>query len=404
MKKSLILTLILGLVVIMAVPASAFRIEGAKDTKFYFGALILTDIGAWSRDSDVFKTQLPGETDRTEMILNMPRHSRIRGVIESGSVGAYWEVRLGASQQGTFAAPGTYTGNGGAYATEGAKLYGYYKFGNCTFLAGKTDGHIYSVTAYQNLGFNNNNHLAGFGWGTIYDARVAQIRFSQDISKTFGYDITLAEPFYYTDNGGTTVSAAYPLRNSQAGFPLTAAKLRMNFGAVSLMPAGFVQYVKWNDLRIPGNDNPDDNMTSWGVVLPVVVKAGAFTGTFQGTYGQNLNGPLTLQSVYHRYQRVNGSIKDTTGWNGFADLAFTAGAVTPHFYIGYDRAENDDAYVGDKYNARMMYGVGVNWKITDNFYVVPEFTWYDYGKNPRVANNPNLGTEWLGGVQFQFVF
>jgi hypothetical protein len=403
MKKSLIFALVLGLAVMVAVPASAFRIEGAKDTKFYFGALAYTDLGVWNRDEDALRTNLPGQTERTEMILTVPRHSRVRGVIESGSVGAYWEIRLGANQQA--AASGVafqQGGSGGAYIPEGAKLYGYYKFGNCTLLAGKTDGHIFSVVAYQNLGFDNNNHIAGFGWGSIYDNRSAQVRFSQDISKTFGYDISLVQTAYYNDNGtGIVPATTVGARSSFMTWPLTALKLRMNFGAVSLMPAGWVQYVKWNDL--PGN--ADDNMTSWGAVLPVVVKAGAFTGTFQAAYGINMGGILALQSGFHNYQRVNGSVKNTTGYNGFADFAFTAGAVTPHFYIGYDRAENSDKWkVGDDYNDRVMYGVGVNWKITDNFYIVPEFTYYDYGKRPGTVQNQDLGSEWLGGVQFQFVF
>ena len=406
MKKTLMFALVLALAVAFAVPAFAFRIEGAKDTKFYFGALVYTDLGVWSRDADNFKTNFPGQTDRTELVLTIPRHSRIRGVIESGAVGAYWELRLGANKQNAAAGSAEYLGNGGAYRTEGAKLYGYYKFGNCTFLAGKTDGHIYSTGAYQNFGFDNNNHIAGFGWGVIYDTRSAQVRFSQDISKTFGYDISLVQPDYYVDNGtGQVAITATGARNSLGTFPLAAAKVRMNFGAVSLMPAAWLQYVKWNDLpAVPGKQNPDDNLTSWGGVLPVIVKAGAFTGTFQMAYGLNMQGVLALQSAFHSYQRVNGSIKNTTGWNGYFDLAFTAGAVTPHFYMGYDRAQNDDAYFGDKYNDRMMYGVGVNWKVTDNFYVVPEFTYYDYGKNVRLPNTPELGAEWLGGVQFQFVF
>ena len=134
---------------------------------------------------------------------------------------------------------------------------------------------------------------------------------------------------------------------SYATFPLLAAKLRMNFGAVSLMPAGYVQYVKWDNLpRALNNTTPDDNMTSWAAVLPVVVKAGAFTGTIQGAYGQNMGsrfnnaqGVLDKQSIYHGYGRTpNGAIKNTTGWNAFMDLAFTAGPVTPHFYVGYDKA------------------------------------------------------------------
>jgi hypothetical protein len=266
------------------------------------------------------------------------------------------------------------------------------------------------VTAYQNLGFDNNNHIAGFGWGAIYDQRNAQVRFSQDISKAFGYDISLVQPQYYQDNGLLGTVGA---KQSLGTFPLTALKLRMNFGIVSLMPAGYVQYVKWNDLpATPLATNPDDNMTSWAAVLPIVVKAGAFTGTFQGMYGQNtgsalsaVGGPLALQSTYHGYRRsLNGNIKNTQTLSGFADFAFAAGPVTPHLYVGYDKAQNDDIYVGDKYNVRMMYGVGINWKIADSFYIVPEFTYYDYGKSPLVPGNPDLGKEWLTGVQFQFVF
>jgi len=146
--------------------------------------------------------------------------------------------------------------------------------------------------------------------------------------------------------------------------------------------------------------------------LPVVVKAGAFTGTFQAMYGQNtgsaqstVGGPLWAQSVYWGYRRsANGNIKNATGWNGFADFAFTAGAVTPHLYLGFDYAENDLFVGSDKNNMRSMYGVGINWKLADSFYIVPEFTYYDYGKDPTKVNNPELGKEWLAGVQFQFVF
>ena len=53
MKKTLLFSLVLGLAVTFAVPAFAFKIEGAKDTNFYFGGLILTDIGAWNRSKEL---------------------------------------------------------------------------------------------------------------------------------------------------------------------------------------------------------------------------------------------------------------------------------------------------------------------------------------------------------------
>lgn len=382
MKKTLIFALVLGLAVMFAVPAFAFKIEGAKDTNFYFGALMLTDTGARNLSKELYD----GKSDQTEFFMNIPNHSRVRGSMEVGHVGGYFELRLGGDQQTT-----STRYSGGAQEVESAKLYGWYKFGNCTLLVGKTDGHVYSVAAGgQNLGLAY-GHVAGFGWGSVYDQRNAQVRFSQDISKAFGYDISLVQPMYYTDTN----------QRSFATIPMVAAKLRMNFGVVSLMPAGYYQYVKWNNLP----NGFDDNMTSWFTVLPVVVKAGAFTGTFQVGYGANIASPLALESGFQQYQRVNGKVKDTTGLNGFVDLAFNAGSVIPHLYVGYDKAENSDAYyVGDNYNTRMMYGASINWKVADSFYIVPEFTYYDYGKNPKVAGNPDIGKEWLTGVQFQFVF
>jgi len=415
MKKLLILALVLGLAVMLALPAFAFKIESAKDNTFYFGGLLMTDFGAWNRSKELFN----GKSDNTQMILNIPNNSRIRGLLEVGNVGGYWELRLGGNQQNAQGVSGNFSSTGGYYFVESGKLYGYYKFGNCTLLAGKTDGHVYSVLPYQNLGNDENRHSGGQGWGGVYDQRVTQVRFSQDVSKSFGYDISLVQPMYYFDSGTGSATGA-PAANGTAGavqsyatFPMVAAKLRMNFGAVSLMPAGYIQYVKWDNLAPALNkQTPDDNMTSWAAVLPVVVKAGAFTGTFQGAYGQNMGsrfntaqGVLDKQSVYHGYGRTpNGAVKNTTGYNAFADLAFTSGAVTPHFYVGWDKATNDDVYVGDKYNQRWMYGVGVNWKIAESFYLIPEFTYYNWGNNPTAAKNPSLGTEWLGGVQFQFVF
>ena len=41
MKKTLLFALVLGLAVMFAVPAFAFKIESGKDTTFYFGALSL---------------------------------------------------------------------------------------------------------------------------------------------------------------------------------------------------------------------------------------------------------------------------------------------------------------------------------------------------------------------------
>jgi hypothetical protein len=395
MKKSLILTLILGLVVIMAVPASAFRIDGAKDMKLYIGGMALTDIGWWHMDKVVANRTGHGEftTDYNSMVLTVPRHSRFRTLVQSGNVGAYWELGMGRDlvagheEQDNNILAGQRTNY-----IETRKIYGYYTFGNCTLMAGKNDGSFWTAVPAQNFGFENNNHVIGLGWGAVYDDRAAQVRFSQDVSKMFSYQIALVQPSV------VDVTVAGVNYDSVAKWPRIDAMVTLNFGAVSLLPAVSYQQLVWDQ----SPTQFDDRFDSFLAQLPVKVKAGAFSFVGQIGYGQNLLFPL--QSAYWRPARIGGSVKNTTGWFGLADVGFTAGAVTPHFFIGYDAPENSDAYVGDKKNQRLMYGVSANWKLTDNFFILPEFAWYDYGKNPAVQGNPDLGSEWLGGVQFQFVF
>ncbi len=382
MKKLGLIALVIGLVTALAMPVLAFSIDGAKGQKMYIGGLIQTDFGYWNRDKN-----LTGVDDQTQFITSVINSSRVRGSFEVGSVGGYWELGNGGEVTGA-----TGVGVGTTNYIETRKLYGWYKFGNCEILAGKNDAYLFSLVAAPVMGLNNNLHVVGFGWGSIYDTRNPQVRFTQNISKQFGYAVTLLQPNTFVDQ----------TRTSYATLPAVAVKLMMNFGAISLFPAGLYQQIKWD--KMPSGY--DDNMTTWYAVLPVKVSVAGFTATAQVGYGQNLNGALGLQSAFHTYLRDStGKVKNTTGLNGFIDLAYAFGPATPHLFFGYDKAENSDIWkTGDNNVVRNMYGVSVNYKVADSFFLVPEFTMYDYGKKPNDANKTDLGKEWLGGVAFLFVF
>ncbi len=392
MKKLGLFIGVMGLVIALAIPALAFTIDGAKGEKMYIGGQFLTDVLYWNRSKELTGTG----TDQTQFIMNVPTNSKLRGSLEIGNVGGYWELGMGGSEAGT-------SGTSGAAATNNAvetrKLYGWYKFGNCEIRAGKDDGYSVTFTPAQYLGNNDGRHIAGYGWGSLYDYRDPQVRFTQNISKEFGYMITLLQPTVFTDN----------TRVSYNAIPRVAVKVMMNFGMVSLYPTVNYQNAKWDNLgAIPAlaGKSPDDNVTSWVGILPVRVTAGPFTGTVQFAYGQNLGTFYDYESTYQAYFRnANGQIKNTTGMNGFIDLAYAAGPVTPHLYFGYDNAKNSDAYtVGDDNNTRMMYGISAPIKIADGFFISPEFDYYDYGKRPGDPSKTDLGKEWIGGVQFQFIF
>jgi hypothetical protein len=382
MKKLGLFALVMGLIIAFAMPSLAFTIDGAKGQKMYIGGIFLTDTGYWTRSKEMTGT---GE-DQTQFFMTVPNHSRIRGSLQVGNVGGYWELGNGGSVLGA-----TGSGAGTNNLIETRQLYGYYNFGNCQILAGKKDGYLFSLVPNQVLGVLNDYHVYGFGWGSTYDIRNPQIQFSQNISKQFGYKITLLNPAVYVDQ----------TRTSYSSIPQIAAKVSLNFGMVSMFPAATYNTVKWD--KMPSGY--DDSLTSWYALLPVRVQAGAFVGQFQIGYGQNKASLLTLNSSFQQYQRVNGAIKNTTGIDGFIDLAYAVGAATPHIYFGYDNAKNSDAWkTGDDNNTRMMYGASVSYKVADGFYLVPELTFYDYGKIPNTAAKTDIGKEWLGGVQFQFIF
>jgi hypothetical protein len=396
-RKLGILALVLGLAIAFAMPAFAYTQEDGKGNKFMLGGTFATDFGVWNRSKE--RTGLSG--DNTQLMLNVPTDSVIRGFVETGNAGGFFEMGLGTANG---AATGVSAGN-----FDVRKMYGYYKFGNNEFLAGKTDGWIFSIVPQARLG---NNLLTKwlYGFGSFFDGRYAQVRYTQEVSKQIRYAISLVanqsvnETF--TAPGATTATT----RGSYAQIPIIAAKVTMNFGIVSLFPAAAWSQFKWDSLP----SGWDDNVTAYYAVLPVKVVAGPFTGLIQMGYGQNIGNMLNPGSAttgggntsyWQVYQRVGTSVKNTTAVNGFIDLAWTFGPVTPHVYFGFDNADNNDAWrTGDSNNRRYSYGGSINYIVAPGFMISPELTYFDSGKRPNTVGSPDLGKDWMAGVQFVFAF
>jgi hypothetical protein len=111
------------------------------------------------------------------------------------------------------------------------------------------------------------------------------------------------------------------------------------------------------------------------------------------------------RSFYGYFWDTSGRINDTTGKHGIADFGRTFGQATPHIYLGYENAKNNNDWkVGDEDITRMMYGVSIDYKVSDAFYVIPVFTYYDWGKQSEVASKSGINKEWISGLQFRFIF
>lgn len=119
------------------------------------------------------------------------------------------------------------------------------------------------------------------------------------------------------------------------------------------------------------------------------------------------DGLFTIQrSFYGYFWDTSGRISDTTVKNGLAGLAHNFGPATSHIYLGHENAKNNNDWkVRDDDVTLMMYGVSIDYKVTDAFYVIPVFTYYyDWSKQPEVASKPGINKEWIGGLQFRFIF
>jgi hypothetical protein len=418
MKKFKLIVLGFGLMMALVLPARSFTIEDAKEGKMYIGGWFTTDMGWQYRDKDFMKFSTGINTDNTNFFLNVPVHSALHGSFEVGQVGGFWEFGMGGQTPNASGSSGLLFPqfNTNAYV-ETRKLFGYYKFGNFEIRVGKDDRYCVHEWVPQFLGGMENLHWFGYGWGAVYDTRDPQIRFTHNVNKQFGYMITLLQAVVLTPNPAV---AGTPTQASYSPLPRLAVKGMLDFGWIRLYPAFQIQNAQWDNLQsLPSYAglSPDDNVTSWLGILPIVVRAGAFTGKIQAGYGQNAGvfyGGFA-SPAHFIYRDPAGRIKNTTDIFGFVSLGYNIGPAYPSIYLGYDNAMNSDEWkVGNNYSTRLMYGASVFVNVVKSltpsvwpgysFGIAPEIDFYDYGSVPGVSGSPTRGKEAIFGVQFMFWF
>ncbi|MBI4799312.1 MAG: hypothetical protein HY794_11405 [Desulfarculus sp.] len=246
-------------------------------------------------------------------------------------------------------------------------------------------------------------------WGYIYGSRTPQAGFQWE-SGMFGFQLALVQP---GAEKVPTVASGQDLYANVPRFDLTA---KFTAGGFLTQP-GF----GWSQLKSEGvTGGGDDTFTSWIVILPVKFAMGPFTAKAQVHHGQNndaewsggrLSGlgalPLSMP-----YIKSNGKIEDTKQTGGFISLEYK---ILPVWEIaagfGIEKLNNDAwkqatskggaGWKNDDYT-RTAYFVALPYTVTKNFKIHPEFAYYNYGDN--VKDGKDFGTEWVAGLQFQFVF
>lgn len=413
MRKLGLLALVLGLVVAFAMPVSAITIDGGKGETVYIGGTWLLDFGAFNRSKERMGST-NGSAERTQLVLGIPPTALFKTLVTAGQSKGYMEFGFGSSYAndsvGTQVATNNVGGNNLNYV-EIRKFYGSYTVGNCELRVGKDSDWLYSgIVPAQSFGLGATGIINGFGFGSFYDGRLNQVAFLQTVNKQFNYRLSLVSPREIvassTSNGLLGANETVG-RAPFSQLPTLAAKAQLNFGMLNLYPAVAYSQTKWDGLNnAAGTNGWDDSVTSWFGALPAKFTAGPFTATGSVAAGLNIGNMMTNTNAFQVYQRLStGKIKNTSAIMGFIDVAYTFGAFTPHFYYGYDKAENSDAWTSNESsNTRQMYGVTLEWVISPNFIVKPQFTVFDYGKKVATASSPEIGKDWIGGVQFMFNF
>lgn len=344
----------------------------------------------------------------TELFMGVPGHSYLRGLWASDDkkTGAMAELGIGSN----------------VIVSDGLTLrylYGWYKVGNCKLVAGHTDSTWGSLaySPFQHVGYGFGKLLL-LGWGNAYSGRHPQVRFEWE-GGAFGFSIAAGSPLttWGLPRVATGLDSVTGFNAATAtlvtGNPITAevaadqyAVFPMIDVVVSFKAGGFMTTpgFRWSQLKnnyADGVADYEDTVNSWALQLPVKFTAGAFSVAGQIFYGQNFNNIVAL----HRDSVAmwNGmDVDNTITYGGSIGATFKTGDLTVGGGFGYVRNQNDlwENAVND-YTSRYAAFLSARYQVSENFYVHPEVSYWNYGKNPADAD---LGTEWLLGVQFGFIF
>jgi hypothetical protein len=412
MKKIGLFILVLTIAVTFALPALAYTVEGAKGERFTIGGYVTYDIGYRFTSKEYNTTVSPGygPVDRTQFFAVLPV-SMLNGNFVVGDVSANWAIATSSSLQSSNMQvhPTNYQNQKDMDIID--VFYGTYKFGNSYILAGKIGSTFTTWVTSATLGYSSGtgSHVNSIAFGAFFAPKYPQIRFGQTVSKNLSYYIALVTTGTYIADP-TTGATQTNLSYSQ--LPAIAAKISINFGSSLMVNPGLVyQQVKWD--KLPAGW--EDTMTSWAVTVPVRMAFGPFVGMFNIAYGQNVGGPagsvsMSSDGPWTGFQRdsATGKIYNSTNLQGFLDLAYTIGPITPHVFYSITHSENTKWTVGNKFHERTSWGINAFIELSKNFTLIPEFATYSYGTIPGSLNatggKTEYGNDWLAGVQFRFAF
>jgi hypothetical protein len=388
MKKVFIIAL--AVMAVVAMSASAWAQATEPGPSAVLGGRIMTDLGYQNLSKENTTNR---RDDVTTAFLQVSSSSYLRGTWTSADKTTGGLVELGVSAKA------------GDTEVVGLRFaYGWWKVGNCQLVAGQTDGWVGSA-AYgprQELGttLSAKNQMRNFGF--IYSGRSPQVRFEWR-SGNFGFSIAAVQP---AAEGVTTIANT----DMYANVPRFDVAAEFKAGGFMMTP-GF----GWSQLKYQGVARGwDDNYNSWVAILPIKYTVGPFTAKLQVHTGSNTENEWLGESNTSMGNApkiipvfsATGKEYDTKEMGGMVAAEYQIGALTATAGYGLVRVENDFWKNSNGFRkedtTRSAWFVAFPYAVTKSFTIQPEFSYWMFGDSPQTGQD--LGTEWIGGVQFKFVF
>jgi hypothetical protein len=176
---------------------------------------------------------------------------------------------------------------------------------------------------------------------------------------------------------------------------------------IYLGPAFGYNTYNYDDTAVGGTF--DDDVTSYILLLKGKADLGAVDLKFAAHYGENLSdfgilgriNPARSRDASSAQLDADGDLNDATCYGGYLQGSFLLDPATLTVGAGYSSSQNDAYDATDEKDELMGYFVQAKIPVNDNFFVVPEFTYWDGMDNDAGDEDPDT---WHLGVLWQMDF
>jgi hypothetical protein len=355
---------------------------------FAIGGSVRLDVGFLSQDFGDWPEAIFGagaEDSRTDFYVSDPGNNRLNFKATVGDVTGFFEFGFGAGSTSMRHAYASWDMGGGS-----SLLF----------------GHTWSIMSFGFTDQRQNGDLANIGFGCLYWGRNPQLRYTY-AGETFTVQVSIEENRITFPSGLT--GALYLQEDVLPMISATGTFAPME--TLTLTPSVMYQTYDWTG-GLPGVR--DVSVDVWCLAVDGRLDFDMFRISFEGWYGQNLGGAANLLDLRPAFTVPFGApvgnatgtdIEDVNTYGGFVQLTFRFEPALLNIGGGYQQAdvENSPSALYESDISTMSFFVNVLYNLTDNFYVQPEISYFDYGDDALKGAN-DLGSDVFVGVHFQADF